>query len=42
MKRTVKKHLCLFVVGTTLLFPSEIMAQNKVVVSIGADLVSSN
>jgi len=40
MKRTMKKRLCLFVVAAPLLFPSKIMAQDKVVVSTGADLVS--
>ncbi|WP_321436160.1 hypothetical protein [uncultured Bacteroides sp.] len=40
MKRTMKKRLCLFVVATPLLFPSKIMAQDKVVVNSGADLVS--
>jgi len=40
MKRTMKKRLCLFVVAIPLLFPSMIMAQDKVVVNTGVDLVS--
>ena len=40
MKRTMKKRLCLFGVAAILLFPFKVSAQDKVVVSTGADLVS--
>jgi hypothetical protein len=40
MKRTMKKRLSLFGVAAILLFPFKVSAQDKVVVSTGADLVS--